>query len=92
MGPMPDDPGTKRPAKEDEMEDRDRDTGAQEHLEGTVDKVKGRGEQALGGLTGDRTQQREGLLDEAKGKVQDTLGDVKDRLGEANDREAGDRT
>jgi uncharacterized protein YjbJ (UPF0337 family) len=66
----------------------DRDTGFQDHLEGTGDQVKGRAEQAVGGLTGDRTQQGEGLLDEIKGKVKDTLGDVKDRLGEANDREA----
>jgi hypothetical protein len=39
----------------------DRDTGTQDHLEGTGDQVKGRAEQALGGLTGDRTQQGEGL-------------------------------
>ena len=89
MGPVPDGMGTARPAKEDKMADRD--TGTQEHLEGTADKVKGRAEQALGGLTGDRTQQGEGLLDETKGKVKDTLGDVKDKLSEANDREANDR-
>jgi uncharacterized protein YjbJ (UPF0337 family) len=74
------------------MADRDRDTGLQDHLEGTGDEVKGRAKQASGGLTGDRTQQGEGLLDETKGKAKDALGDVKDRLGEANDREADDRT
>jgi len=74
------------------MADRDRDTGLQDHLEGTGDEVKGRAKQASGGLTGDRTQQGEGLLDETKGKVKDALGDVKDRLSEANDREANDRT
>jgi hypothetical protein len=40
-------------------------------------------------LTGDRTQQGEGLLDEIKGKVKDTLGDVKDRLSKANDEGGG---
>ena len=73
------------------MADRDRETGLQEHLEGTGDQAKGRTEQTLGGLTGDRTQQGEGLLDETKGKVKDALGDVKDRLSEANDRDAGER-
>jgi uncharacterized protein YjbJ (UPF0337 family) len=72
------------------MADRDRDTGLQEHLEGTGDQVEGRAKQAAGGLTGDCTQQGEGLLDEIKGKVKDTLGDVKDRLSKANDREADD--
>ena len=70
------------------MTDRDRDSGLQEHLEGTGDQVEGRAKQTAGGLTGDRTQQGEGLLDEIKGTVKDTLGDVKDRLSEANDREA----
>ena len=74
------------------MADRDRDTGLQEHLEGTGDQVKGRAEQTAGGLTGDRTQQAEGLLDEAKGKVKDTLGDLKGRLRDANERDADDRT
>jgi uncharacterized protein YjbJ (UPF0337 family) len=73
------------------MADRDRDTGLQEHLEGTGDQAKGRTEQTVGGLTGDRTQQGKGMLDEAKGKVKDTLGNVKDRLSEANDRDADDR-
>ena len=73
------------------MADRARDTGLQEHLEGTGDQVKGRTKQTLGGLTGDRSQQGEGMLDETKGKVKDTLGDVKDRLSEANNRDADDR-
>ena len=72
------------------MADRDRDSGLQEHLEGTGDQVEGRAKQAAGGLTGDRTQQGEGMLDEAKGKVKDLLGDIKDRLSEANTRDADD--
>ena len=80
MGPAPDAAGTAGPPS----------SAKEEHdgLEGTGDQVKGRAEQAVGGLTGDRTQQGEGLLDEIKGTVKDTLGDVKDRLSEANDREA----
>ncbi|HKO23623.1 MAG TPA: CsbD family protein [Chloroflexota bacterium] len=73
------------------MADRDRDTGLQDHLEGTGDEVEGRAKQATGGLTGDRTEQGEGLLDEIKGKVKDTLGGVKDRLSEATNREADER-
>ena len=73
------------------MADRDRDTGLQDHLEGTGDQIEGRAKQAAGGLTGDRTQQGEGLLDEVKGKVKDTLGDLKDRLREANERDANDQ-
>ena len=72
------------------MADRDRDTGLQEHREGTGDQIEGRAKHAAGGLTGDRTQQGEGLLDEVKGKVKDALGDVKDRLSKANDRKADD--
>jgi uncharacterized protein YjbJ (UPF0337 family) len=78
--------------KEEKMADRDRDTGLQDHLEGTGDQVEGRAKQAAGGLTGDRTEQGEGLLDEIKGKVKDTLGGVKDRLSEANNREVDERT
>jgi uncharacterized protein YjbJ (UPF0337 family) len=77
--------------KEEKMADRDRDTGLQDHLEGTGDQVEGRAKQAAGGLTGDRTEQGEGLLDEIKGKVKDTLGGVKDRLSEANNREVDER-
>jgi uncharacterized protein YjbJ (UPF0337 family) len=77
--------------KEEKMADRDRDTGLQDHLEGTGDEVEGRAKQAAGGLTGDRTEQGEGLLDEIKGKVKDTLGGVKDRLSEATNREADER-
>ena len=68
------------------MADHGRHTGTQDHLEGTGDKAKGRAKQALGGLTGDRSQQAEGMLDETKGKAKHGLGDVKDRLSEANDR------
>ena len=78
--------------RRNKLADRDRDTGLQDHLEGTGDQVEGRAKQAAGGLTGDRTQQGEGLLDEIKGKVEDTLGSVKDRLNEANDREADERS
>jgi uncharacterized protein YjbJ (UPF0337 family) len=74
------------------MADRDRGTRLQDHLEGSGDQVEGRAKQAAGGLTGDRTQQGEGLLDEIKGKVKDSLGGVKHRLSEANDRAADEHT
>jgi uncharacterized protein YjbJ (UPF0337 family) len=78
--------------RRNKMADRDGRYRAPGPLEGTGDQVEGRAKQAAGGLSGDRTQQGEGVLDEIKGKVKDTLGDVKDRLSEANDREADDRT
>jgi uncharacterized protein YjbJ (UPF0337 family) len=77
--------------RRNKMADRERDTGLQDHLEGTGDQVEGRAKQETGGLSGDRTQHGEGVLDEIKGKVKDIIGDVKDRLSEANDRNAKDR-
>jgi len=64
------------------MSDNDRDTGTQDKVGGTVDQLKGRGEQAIGGVTGDREQQGKGMLDEAKGKVQEGIGDVKNALND----------
>lgn len=66
------------------MSDMDRDTGAKDKMGGTVDQLKGRGEQAIGGITGDREQQGKGMLDEAKGKVQEGIGNAKDALNNDN--------
>lgn len=66
------------------MADTDRDTGSQDRLQGTGDQIKGRAEQALGGITGDREQQGKGMLDEARGTIQKGIGDAKDALDDAD--------
>ena len=42
-----------------------------------IDKAKGKAKQTIGGATGDRQLQGEGVLDEAKGKAKEVLEDVK---------------
>jgi len=42
-----------------------------------IDKVKGNMKQTAGALTGDKKFEREGKVDEAKGKVKGALEDVK---------------
>ena len=57
------------------MEGSDRDKG-----EGTVDDLKGRAKEGLGGLTGDEKTQAEGKGDQAKGHVKKATGNVKDAV------------
>jgi uncharacterized protein YjbJ (UPF0337 family) len=42
-----------------------------------IDTVKGKIKQAAGGLAGDKKLQREGKVDEAKGKVKGAVEDLK---------------
>jgi uncharacterized protein YjbJ (UPF0337 family) len=42
-----------------------------------IDKVKGKIKQAAGAASGDKKLEREGKLDEAKGKVKGAVEDVK---------------
>ncbi len=60
------------------MSDADKD-----RAEGLGDQIKGRVEQGVGGLTGDRETQAQGAADEAKGKVQQGIGDLRDKASEA---------
>lgn len=46
---------------------------------GTADRAKGRIKQAIGSLTGDRKQKREGEIEETAGDVKDTASDLVDR-------------
>ena len=59
------------------MADRDdlASKGAENQLEGTGDQVKGRIRNAVGGLTGDNSQQLKGKAEELKGKVQKSFGE-----------------
>ena len=42
-----------------------------------IDKIKGKVKQAEGGLTGDRSKQAEGVIDEKKGQIKEAVEDIK---------------
>jgi uncharacterized protein YjbJ (UPF0337 family) len=48
-----------------------------------IDKVKGKIKQAAGALTGNKKLEREGRVDEAKGKVKGAAENVKQAVKEA---------
>lgn len=52
---------------------------ADQHAEGVVSTVKGSVNEAVGKLTGDRTQEAKGKVQKVQGKAQDSLGDVQGR-------------
>lgn len=47
-----------------------------------TDDLKGRAKEALGDLTDDRDLEREGKIDQAKGKVKDKADDFTDKVGD----------
>jgi len=51
-----------------------------DRAEGVGNELKGRVEQGIGGLTGNREQQAQGAKDETKGNIQQGIGDLKDKL------------
>mgnify|MGYP002780731854 CR=1 FL=1 len=61
------------------------DRAAENELEGTGDRLKGRVKDAAGGLTGDSEMQAEGKMDQLKGKAKDALGRVQRALGGSDD-------
>lgn len=50
---------------------------------GTVNKVKGKVEEGLGKLTGDREQQAKGKARQIQGSAQQGLGDIQDAVRRA---------
>lgn len=58
------------------MADRLRDEGAENQIKGGAKEVGGRIKNAVGGLTGDNSQQIEGKVDELKGKAQRKIGEA----------------
>jgi uncharacterized protein YjbJ (UPF0337 family) len=48
-----------------------------------VDKLKGKAKQVEGIITGDKARQREGQVDEAKGKVEGLVNKVEDAVSGA---------
>ena len=51
-----------------------------------TDKVSGTAKEAEGKLTGDKSREAEGKLEQAKGDVKDAAGNVKDAAGKLADR------
>jgi uncharacterized protein YjbJ (UPF0337 family) len=49
--------------------------GAEDQIKGAGNEFKGRVKDAVGGLTGDSSQQIEGKVDKLKGKVQRKIGE-----------------
>jgi uncharacterized protein YjbJ (UPF0337 family) len=60
-------------------------SGDRDRVEGTVEEVKGKVEQAWGDLSDDDRMKAEGLIDEAKGRAQQFLGDIKDKVDDIRD-------
>jgi uncharacterized protein YjbJ (UPF0337 family) len=52
-----------------------------------ADDLKGRAKEAIGDLTDDEDLQREGKVDQAKGKVKDVLDDVGDKVKDVVNRD-----
>ncbi|MBW3573041.1 MAG: CsbD family protein [Gemmatimonadetes bacterium] len=62
--------------------------GVDNSLKGKIKHAAGHVKDALGGLTGDKSMQAEGKVDQLKGKLQDGLGAVQrdlDRPARTND-------
>ena len=51
-----------------------------DRVRGTANNLGGKIKEGLGKLTGDKSLESEGHMDQAKGKAQQALGDIKDAL------------
>lgn len=58
-----------------------------------MDKLKGKGKEAVGKLTGDRRKESEGKADQVKGRAKDAVDEAGDRAKGVKDslRSDGDR-
>jgi uncharacterized protein YjbJ (UPF0337 family) len=61
-------------------------SSSEDRTEGAFDDLKGRAKGAVGNLTGDKKQQGEGMLDQAKGAVKQGMADAKDKLNDMKDK------
>ncbi|MBA2576335.1 MAG: CsbD family protein [Euzebyaceae bacterium] len=50
---------------------------------GDMDNIKGKGKEGLGKVTGDKETEREGQMDQAKGKAKNAVEGAKDNLSQA---------
>lgn len=51
-----------------------------EHTKGAISKARGRIEEAVGKLTGDRREEARGKVRQVQGEAQEGLGDVQDAV------------
>ncbi len=58
-----------------------------DRIKGKIDEIKGDVKERIGGATKDRSTQGEGMLDQAKGKVQGGLGKAKDEFRAEKERQ-----
>ena len=69
------------------MDDRNlTERGVDNSLKGKIKHAAGHVKDAIGGLTGDKSMQAEGKVDQVKGKVQDKFGEVQRDLDAPRDR------
>jgi uncharacterized protein YjbJ (UPF0337 family) len=57
---------------------------------GLTDETKGKAKEFEGKLTGDKSREAEGKLDQAKGEAKDAVQDVRDAAGNLVDRARGE--
>ena len=55
-------------------------SGQRDRVEGAVDKTKGRTEEALGGLAGNKKLRAKGRLDQMKGTAKEKKGKLKNLI------------
>lgn len=51
-----------------------------QHVDGTINEVRGKVKEGVGDLTGNENLKAEGQADQLTGKVQQTVGDVQDTI------------
>lgn len=51
-----------------------------EHVKGTISRARGKVEETVGKLTGDRHEEAQGKIRQIQGKAQQGLGDVQDAI------------
>jgi uncharacterized protein YjbJ (UPF0337 family) len=51
-----------------------------DQIKGKTERLKGRAEEAVGVVTGNRVTQLEGAIERGKGALRETLGDIKQAL------------
>lgn len=69
------------------MDDRNlTERGTENSLKGKIKHAAGHVKDAIGGLTGDKSMQAEGKVDQLKGSVQDKFGEVQRDVDRPRDR------
>jgi len=61
----------------------------QDRAKGKWDQAKGVAKEKVGKVTGDRSTELSGKIDQAKGKIEGTMGGAKDAVRRKDDRRGG---